>query len=366
MNINRNNYEEFFLLYADNELSAAEKAAVDAFVEQHPDLKRELQMLQQTILPHAEETIFPDKELLFRTTDLDSLVNITNYESFFVRYTDDELNNEEKAATELFVYKHPECQADFELVQQTKFQPERGIVFPNKAALYRKEEKTERPVIALWMRFAVAAILLLIAGLIWLRPGSVSKQPNAPIAVAEEKKTPETVVPAPVEKTLQDASLSEAQLASAAREEKSLTVPQIETPQKNSPSKSAAPVPAEKPQLAIADPSSSVNKKDELVASNDNIKPATQTASLSNNDITEKPVVSLASNLKPDQAITPAIEVISDKPSPDEYIYVSGTDSPKKTPLRGLLRRAGRVLEQNNPIGAEKKRGGVFTASVEQ
>ena len=42
MNINRDNYEEFFLLYADNELSVQEKNAVEDFVRQHPDLEEEL------------------------------------------------------------------------------------------------------------------------------------------------------------------------------------------------------------------------------------------------------------------------------------------------------------------------------------
>ena len=50
MNINRNNYEEYFLLYADNELSAAEKNMVEMFVKQNTDLEEEFIMFQQSVV----------------------------------------------------------------------------------------------------------------------------------------------------------------------------------------------------------------------------------------------------------------------------------------------------------------------------
>ncbi len=65
MDINRNNYESFFLLYLDRELSAADKHEVEKFLIENSDLQKEFALLQQTILIH-DDTIFEPKELLFR------------------------------------------------------------------------------------------------------------------------------------------------------------------------------------------------------------------------------------------------------------------------------------------------------------
>ena len=66
MNINRNNYEEFFLLYVDNELGAAERKAVEDFVSQNPDLNGEWETYLQTKLSPDSSISFSGKHLLFR------------------------------------------------------------------------------------------------------------------------------------------------------------------------------------------------------------------------------------------------------------------------------------------------------------
>lgn len=63
--ISLNNYEEWFLMYTDNELSVEQKMQVELFVLQHPSLQREFEWLQQTRLP-AETMVFANKELLYR------------------------------------------------------------------------------------------------------------------------------------------------------------------------------------------------------------------------------------------------------------------------------------------------------------
>ena len=58
------NYETWFLLYADNELSAAEKEDVLFFVKQHPSLQQELNSYMEMRFSPAEEK-YIDKSLLF-------------------------------------------------------------------------------------------------------------------------------------------------------------------------------------------------------------------------------------------------------------------------------------------------------------
>ena len=93
--INRQNYEEYFLLHTDEELDPAERLAVEEFVQQHPDLKIELEMLLRSVVP-AQPIVYHGKDALLRNSS--SIVNESNYEEYFVLYADDELDNELKMA----------------------------------------------------------------------------------------------------------------------------------------------------------------------------------------------------------------------------------------------------------------------------
>lgn len=163
MNINQHNYEEFFLLYVDNELSATDKQAVELFAQANPDLAIELEMLQQMRLP-AEEILFDKKTGLYRNEA--NSINLANHEEQFLLYVDNELDVSEKEKVETFVLQHPALQDGFTLLKQTRLEPEH-IVFADKQLLYR-EEKKERPVFYLgWQRVAIAAALIGLVVLIW-------------------------------------------------------------------------------------------------------------------------------------------------------------------------------------------------------
>lgn len=158
MNINRNNYEEYFLLYADNELSKAERKMVEVFVNENQDLKEEFCMLKLTINIPDEEVKLDDKSFLFKNGSAFE-INENNYEEIFVLYFDGELSEKEKVETESFVAKHRELKADFELIGKAKLDADLSIVYPGKKELYRKEKKGTVVSIMLW-RYVAAAVLI--------------------------------------------------------------------------------------------------------------------------------------------------------------------------------------------------------------
>ena len=150
--INLSNYEEYFLLYIDNELSKEECEAVESFVHQHPHLASELEMLLETKLPAADAVEFSDKSSLYKAAD-DS-INSNNYEEYFLLHTDKELSASQEEEVEHFVLQHPQLQEEFLLIQRAKLVPE-DIKCPDKDRLYKKLAKR---VIPLYLtRISIAA-----------------------------------------------------------------------------------------------------------------------------------------------------------------------------------------------------------------
>src|SRR6185436_3661860 len=121
MIITRHNYEEYFLLYVDNELSIQERRMVEAFVKENGDLEEELNMLKQSVLRPDKSVVLQNKgQLIKRSTGMEP-INELNYTDYFVLYGDDELSSEENDMVEQFVYRHPQYQTEFELILQARF-----------------------------------------------------------------------------------------------------------------------------------------------------------------------------------------------------------------------------------------------------
>ena len=169
MSINHHNYEEYFILYMDNELSNDDRCMVETFVQQNPHLKEELDLLFQYKLTPDSSVIYNGKEDLMKVNPAfggkssDAPVTLTNCEEWLVLYMDNELTASQKATVDKFLAANPSVKEEFALLQRTQIQPE-VMFFSDKAVLYRTEEKTKPAPVSSW-RLAAAAVLLLGIGI---------------------------------------------------------------------------------------------------------------------------------------------------------------------------------------------------------
>jgi hypothetical protein len=82
MIINESTYENYFLLYIDNELTAEEKAAVDAFIVNNPSYAPLFESLLASCLP-AEFIQYEDKALLYRFEEMEQNIPVHIKQSLY-------------------------------------------------------------------------------------------------------------------------------------------------------------------------------------------------------------------------------------------------------------------------------------------
>jgi hypothetical protein len=181
--INKDNYEEYFLLYVDNELTGAEKEEVERFVEQYPEMKQELQSFLDTRLD-PEELRMEGSEELYRTEV--GQIHAGNFEEYQLLLLDNELDGEKAKAIEQYNQSHEAAATNFEWLKKTKL-PEEKIEFPDKSVLYRETAKPAIVMSISWWRYAAAAAVIFLAGLAWLNQDEENIPVNVPVAMVPQQ-----------------------------------------------------------------------------------------------------------------------------------------------------------------------------------
>jgi hypothetical protein len=157
MEINRNNYEEYFLLYADNELTDSEKTEVLLFLKENKDLEGEFKMILQTISKPDPKITLGNKSFLHKE-EFQPFIDEQNYEEIFVLFHDNELNEFQKAATLTFLQEHPDLRGSFNLIGMAKLQSDFSIRFSGKESLYKKEKAGRIVTPIFWSILAAAMV----------------------------------------------------------------------------------------------------------------------------------------------------------------------------------------------------------------
>ncbi len=221
MIVNIQNYETYFLLYIDNELSATEKAAVELFIQQNPSYQQELTFLQNVKLGFSENASEESAEEKIIFEDKLSLYQISESDTACLLYLEQEMSASEVAQFEEKLAKDPTLQISLanwgktlisqnynELGKNEKGYNEIGenekLDPAFKYSLYKKEaEVISIKVKSLWKwnntyRIAsVAALLILWWGYQWLNPSSmISKKEMTPnVIVVKPVQTNNTAIP---------------------------------------------------------------------------------------------------------------------------------------------------------------------------
>ncbi len=356
--ITRHNYEEYFILYMDNELSSHDRRLVEAFVQQHPDLKDELDSLLQYKLVPDIDIVFAGKEALLKTGGL-TTITLSNYDEWLVLYIDNELTEAQKITVDQFIAAHPSLIQELALLQRSKLQPEE-IIFAHKASLYREEEKVRpMPSPRRW-RLAAAAVLLLGAGITTAilvnKKSSVGDSETKIVKGTLTEKKDNTTIPVITPKE----SNSPVNENSIADNTNSVITPVVkQTPVntvavkvKDNTAKKQSPVinPPEKEEVAVT------NNKDKKT--NDLPQPV-YNPNVNKQDANNNAVANttIPKELKQKDPLTNPV-VTTNTPQSSDIVYASNKtdaadfDQPndKKNKSRGLFRKIARTFEKRTNI----------------
>jgi hypothetical protein len=339
--ITRDNYEEYFLMYVDDELTPQEKSMVEAFVRFNPELQYELDMLMGAKL-EPEVLSFGNMDSLLASSMSNNVID-----EALLLHVDDELSEAEKGNVEQRLRQDNTYNQQFQWLLRTKSDPAEVVPCPDKESLYR--HTVRRIGFAPALRIAAAVLLIGSMGLVWwmqdegktaapavarqdvqvTKPATATPESSMEIAKSQKQQpTPD----APQDNIVDNNPVQDAQLAQAT------------APAKAQAKRSIAPK-AVMQKVEFSEPSAN----DNVIAYNE---PATQPQR--NNNL---PVQAQAVPQKDIAAAvtSPNVETYNTSNTVAQPSFASandGGDRGNKSNLKSLLRKATRLVERRTGIDA--------------
>lgn len=174
MNINKENYEAFYLDFLEGNLTPAmEKKFVD-FLNSNPDLKIDDEGFLNEI---EKESITIEKDFLRRETT----TGLKESDYLMIAAVENELNSEEKKQLAALLQTEEHLAEELALFHKSKLKVDTSVSFSDKASLYKKST-----IIPLWVKYssavAAAIVLFLFIPSIW--SGKLSTKQYQPYATS--------------------------------------------------------------------------------------------------------------------------------------------------------------------------------------
>jgi hypothetical protein len=177
MNINRDNYESYFIDFLDGTLAPASVDELLDFLSANPDLAQEMKGMERMVLEPSVVEEFPVCDLLKTELDCQPF-----FDDACIQYMEGDMQLEQQIEFEAFVSKKPERQHELNLFFATKLKPNLNETFGNLYALKRYPFAQSTGVV-----LAVAASIAVLIGLWFTVPSSVPK-----VSVEVAQVAPET------------------------------------------------------------------------------------------------------------------------------------------------------------------------------
>ncbi len=136
MNINHHNYESWLLQYVDNELTVAEREAVEAFVAENPEASDLLEDFKQVVLQPDLSLFMPGKAQLLQP-ELWEPTSISKQQESLLLLADEALPDAEKATLLEKIQKSPLLQKEWNLLSKTILSKESPEEMPGKDRIFR-------------------------------------------------------------------------------------------------------------------------------------------------------------------------------------------------------------------------------------
>ncbi len=193
MNINRDNYEEFFLDFAEGKLTAEQEEVLNNFLKFNPDLEAELQEFDLLQI-QAEEIKMPGKQKLKReipgSTDI---VNDLNFEMYAIAYLENDLADEQRVLFEDFLATDREYQGSFDLLKKVYLKAEH-VPYPAKNKLKKRSVRTFNYRILIPVAAAATIALLILIRIDPITvPNEIASLPEVVIEGDVEPEKPEKI-----------------------------------------------------------------------------------------------------------------------------------------------------------------------------
>ena len=337
------NYEEWFLLYVDEELNAREKEAVETFAARYQQLQEELDLLCSTRLP-AEPVKLEHKSELFS-----GHMKIASIDESLLLYIDNELAERERRQVEQRLAANQDLQLQYRLLLQTKSNPAEAISFPDKKSLYRTT--TERRMIPYWMRVAPAVLLLAGTGAaLWLGADLNETGVTPPVAVAPAKATPSNghqQMPAVIDQPqpaidVATYAATPVVVEKAKRVAKTKDIKPAFTvargAQKEEKRTNNLPVPVQRPE-------------EQVIAAHENKVPNSLQQNNNNQAVT-------------DPVVEPYVTREATTTTPSYAMNASPAEAEKSGSLKGFLRKATRFIERRTGVSATNENDELLIGAV--